>query len=290
MNAEVIIIEFLQQAEFLKWPMFILTFLGDELFFVTAVSVLYWCYDKRFAYRLANVYFLSVGCTELLKNTISRPRPYVSHESVRGAFGKTGGFSFPSGHSQSIANLSTQSFLESRRKKAHIQKVLYIGISATLVVMLSRMFLGQHYLTDVLAGAALGVGLAVLFTYIYRFLGEKEEWLFVVIAPLCFIVYMVCEATGIAPTLTDVIKTLGAYAAFTAGYFLEKRYVCYQVKSDKKYKQILKIVFGLGVTLVLKELLKLGLPDVAFFHFLRYFLIAFWASLIAPLLFKKLKL
>ena len=49
-----------------------ITFLGDEIFFIVVAVVLYWCVDKRFAYKFMNVYILSVAANEGLKSIVSR--------------------------------------------------------------------------------------------------------------------------------------------------------------------------------------------------------------------------
>lgn len=135
------------------------------------------------------------------------------------------------------------------------------------------------------------MGLAIGLTALFELLGNKEENLFLVIAPLCIVIYIVLELTGSAGLLVDVVKVLGAYVGFTGGYYLEKKYVGYNVKSGKFYKHLIKIVMGLVGILIIKEGLKIILPDVAFLTgFLRYLLVSLFASFVAPLIFKKLKL
>ena len=38
-----------------------LTQLGDEIFFMAVAVLLYWCFDKKFAYKFMNVYLFSVA-------------------------------------------------------------------------------------------------------------------------------------------------------------------------------------------------------------------------------------
>lgn len=91
----------------------------------------------------------------LLKNLICRPRPFVELPQVVLLIEPPYGFSFPSGHSSS-SFAAAWVLLRARRSW---------GIAALVLAALiafSRMYLFAHYFTDVLAGAALGIGLAEL--------------------------------------------------------------------------------------------------------------------------------
>ena len=81
--------------------------------------------------------------------------------------------SFPSGHSQMSAGLFFSAAFRLKKGWAWI-----LAPVLTLLVMLSRLYLGVHYPTDVLAGAALGIfffwrgGWAVVFCLVYNLLGN----------------------------------------------------------------------------------------------------------------------
>ncbi|HDD05013.1 MAG TPA: phosphatase PAP2 family protein [Candidatus Aenigmarchaeota archaeon] len=83
-----------------------------------------------------------------MKLLIARPRPfYGSWESS---------YSFPSGHASNAFLLATfYSQLFPKRKKSSY-------LIASLVAF-SRVYLGTHYLTDVLAGALIGYVVAIIF-------------------------------------------------------------------------------------------------------------------------------
>ena len=101
---------------------------------------------------------LTQGLVALLKGLVSRPRP-AENEFVAGA----SGFSFPSGHSAtSMALYATLTVLVLRacRGKARVAVAL-VGVVLILAVGLSRVYLGAHYPSDVLAGWITG-GLLVL--------------------------------------------------------------------------------------------------------------------------------
>lgn len=266
-----------------------LTYIGDEIFFLIVAAVLLWCVDKRFAYKFINVYILSVAVNEGVKGLVQRKRPY-DVEGVSSIGAKTAGYSFPSGHSQSIANISAQ--INLKYKEGVLKKIfLPLGIGVTLIVMLTRMYLGQHYLTDVLTGAVLGVGLAIIFSMLFDLLGEKEEWIVIVVAPLCIIVTIILTALNLEG-MGNVMNVLGAYTALTIGYFAEKKFVGYNVRSNKWWKYPLKVLIGLAVTLAVKEGLKFAFPTEQYllYNYLRYFIIGMWATVGCMGLFKLCRL
>lgn len=261
------------------------TLLGEEIFFLIAAVLLYWCYDKRYAFRFFNIYIVSVALNEGIKMLVKRPRPFDGYTNIYSIGEKTPGYSFPSGHSQSIANISTQIFL-----KFKTRLILILAISVTVIVMMTRMYLGQHYLTDVLAGAALGIGLAVGLNFLFELLGQKEHYIAYALVPICIILTIILVALN--AQAENIFKVLGGYTAFGIGYVLEKKFVKFDVRSVKWYKNLIKLGVGLSVTLLLKEGLKFILPESNLFlyAYLRYFLVAAWASIGAMAVFKVLKL
>ncbi len=262
-----------------------ITYIGDEMFFIIVAVIVFWCVDKRFGYRLINVYLLGCVTVEGIKSIVRRPRPYT-HDAIVSVGKKTSGYSFPSGHSHSIANLSTQ--LSIRTKKAYVIAIVAV---VSLAVAFSRMYLGQHYLTDVIAGLALGVGLAFLFNTLFLLLGDKEEYVALVVLPVCAVVLLVIVLLGKTDASANALKVLGGYSAVAFGYFLEKKYVGFEVNA-KWYLQIVKIIIGLALTLAVKEGLKLVIPQSmpVLYGFVRYFLVGITASLIVPIIFKLTRL
>ncbi len=110
----------------------------------------------------------ALSLSTLLKYSIDRDRPnLVPHGSVVYTA------SFPSGHSMLAAStyLTMAALLmrtqRNRRIKAYI---LLIAIVTTLLVGVSRVYLGVHWPTDVLAGWTAGAGWALLCWLLARWL------------------------------------------------------------------------------------------------------------------------
>ena len=79
------------------------------------------------------------------------PRPPVRHLSLYRETILRGDSSFPSGHTlEAFAMAAAVSFLFSRRK------IIFTAYAWAVVVAYSRMALGVHYPTDVLAGMIIG--------------------------------------------------------------------------------------------------------------------------------------
>jgi undecaprenyl-diphosphatase len=92
--------------------------------------------------------------TTLLKDAVDRTRPQFTAGGAQ-----LSSLSYPSGHSSGVATLATVALvlawplLAVRARR----RALAAGVLLVLVVGTSRMWLGVHYLTDVLGGWSLGV-------------------------------------------------------------------------------------------------------------------------------------
>lgn len=265
---------------------------GTELCFLAIAVVLYWVIDKKYAYRFFNVYILGVAVTNFLKLGFKRTRPFNAYKYVRSIGDPETTYSFPSGHTESIASISTLLTIKYGKKYRILPIILAV---ITLLVMLSRMYLGQHYLSDVFTGLTVGVFCAIAFNALLSLFGDKEEWFLIPGLALTGILIGVLAGLDMlsSPSGADILKGIGAFVAFDIGYFIEKRFVKYDVKANRKWWTVaIRLVVGLGVAVGIQQGFKLFLPeDVAMLYcFLRYFLMAAWASLAAPAIFKAVKI
>ena len=268
------------------------TYLAQETFVVAVICWLFWCSDRRLAYCLGFAYFTSGLLIQGLKITFRVPRPWVldpDFAPVASAVGDATGYSFPSGHTQSItALLGTLSLCA---RKYRFRFLCGLGI---LLVGFSRMYLGCHTLQDV--GTAFCVSLLCAFLCWYFFykrnLGTGREGI------VCIVLLAVCAllliytgslyGSGALPEefAADCVKACGAGAAFAIGYYLTETRIPFAVP-DSTGKKFRRFLVGIAVTLVLqtglKPLLSASLPA----SFVRYFIVVFWIITVYPLLFHR---
>ncbi len=139
------------------------TFLGDGLFslLVACIVLLFWK-DYKLAIHIVIAFIASGILAQVLKNMVLEPRPRTLIEPGLYNYFLAGvtrkGFnSFPSGHTTSVFSLATILALHAG-KKGWGMFFLFIA----LLVGYSRIYLGQHFLPDVTAGALLGTATAIL--------------------------------------------------------------------------------------------------------------------------------
>jgi undecaprenyl-diphosphatase len=104
--------------------------------------------------------------SSLLKFIIERPRPCAELPDVHLLVGCGSGYSFPSSHAvNNFAAAFVLSYFLSRWTWAFFSFAAVIGYS--------RIYVGVHYPSDVLAGSIIGVSLGFIMVVVFR---QVEEW------------------------------------------------------------------------------------------------------------------
>lgn len=103
-----------------------------------------------------------VGLYRLLKQRLVRERPFITFADIRCGTAPLDRYSFPSGHTLHALLFPTL-FL------AYLPVLGLAMLPFALLVAASRVVLGLHYPTDVLAGGAIGFALAAASLAVWRF-------------------------------------------------------------------------------------------------------------------------
>lgn len=141
------------------------------------IAGIFYYISRKWQVFLWIVFTILVGVgpvVDLIKNIIRRTRPsYVTHLVDQG------GYSFPSGHATgAILAWGTLAFLTWYYFKDKYPKMMpyLIGFTFFMVVAISasRLYLGVHYLSDIIAGWSIGATWLILcLNYFNLFIADK---------------------------------------------------------------------------------------------------------------------
>ena len=292
---------FLHLLEGLRSPVlndFFLTVteLGGETAFLVLALIFFWCVDKRRGYYIMAVGFVGTIANQFLKLWFRIPRPWIRDENftaVEAAKGDAGGYSFPSGHTQT--SVGTFGSIAASAKNRIVQ---VICITLAVLVGFSRMYLGVHTPADVLVGAVMALALVLIVKpVVYRGGHGGMKVLIAVMLAMAvgMLVYVELNPAGFAADdvnylsgLKNAYTMLGCLIGVAVVYFVDYRYL--KFKTDAIWwAQIIKAVLGLGVVLAVKEGLRApleALMPVYPARAVRYFLIVIAAGVVWPATFK----
>ncbi len=129
-------------------------------------------HDKKLqkqSFEILGSLAIATVTTQLLKRIVNRPRPYESYSAIYPDIYESGK-SFPSGHTTTA--FSTAASLTLTTKKWYIAVPAFAWATS---VGYSRMYLGQHYPSDVLMGAAVGTVSAFASHWIMKKIALKKK-------------------------------------------------------------------------------------------------------------------
>lgn len=285
-------IQFLQFLESLRTDFWVklfegITMLGEETILILMIAVLYFAFDKRLALRIGYITVTSMCVNGVVKNIVKRPRPFAAGEVTPARAHTATGYSFPSGHTQTISTWSTAFAMYF--KKRWVRVLAAVGIVA---VAFSRLFLGVHYPSDVIGGAVLGVSIAIGLSIVYD--RTKDVHRLYMITGLLFFPLAIAFLIKADPHYEDFFKLYGMLVGLFFATELEEKYasLTYDVVW---WKKVLRVVIGIAMVLVIKESVKLiyvfdSLHISLVLDCIRYMLVVIVGFGLCPILYKKIGL
>lgn len=149
----------------------VITHLGGVLFTII-IGIMIFIFGKNIRYFVT---FDIVGVTilnQVVKHIMRRDRPDVLR------LVNESGYSFPSGHSMvSMALYGIIIYLIYKNVKNKYLKITFITLLSLLIVLigLSRVYVGVHYVSDVLGGFILGLVYLIIYIGLYNKKREENE-------------------------------------------------------------------------------------------------------------------
>ena len=127
---------------------------------VFAMPVIFPTNGWRYSAMLACSMISGIAIYIVIKKHVKRPRPFRRYPDIHARAAVLDEFSFPSGHT-----LHAISFLSLFFAFSPVLGLVFLPFA--LMTAASRVILGLHFVSDVIAGAVLGFGIAQLIDYIF---------------------------------------------------------------------------------------------------------------------------
>lgn len=269
------------------------TVLGSEYFYVVLIAIWFWAVDKRDSILAVFVLIVSFVSNYWLKIIFKNPRPPVTNW-LSGVHASN--YSLPSAHAQNSVVMWGWVGLKSRSWWMGVLSLALIGL-----VGLSRVYIGVHWLGDVVAGWAVGILLLIalwrLEEPIHSFLSKYNpnlQYLGLVIFGLGAMIL----TEALSPVTAEGLEANfgpngGLIIGLGIGLALEKRYVNFEItpKHGEKWRVALRVILGLVMVFAIAASLSSVLPEeVYWMGAIQYALVTVSVIFIWPFLFKKLGL
>ncbi|MDF5756823.1 phosphatase PAP2 family protein [Spongiactinospora sp. TRM90649] len=278
---------------------------GTDGAVLALLATLYWCVSPRMGIRLAVLVLLSAGLNAVAKLVFHAPRPAWIDARVWVGSGE-GSFGLPSGHAQTSV-LACGAFASLVRRPA----VWWAAGVVAALISFSRVYLGLHFISDVVAGALIGALLLVL----YLRYGDRlaDRWRLLPLPAQILLSAVVAAALLVLGVLADalwqgwslpsawsgggardpagldrVIVMSGALFGTLAGASVMRELGWFSASGGVGVR-VLRWLLGMAGAVALWALCG-GLGDSMAAGVLRYTVVAAWAVLGAPLAFARLGL
>lgn len=253
------------------------TFIGNEGFLCFFLPVIYWCWKKRSGAHLILLVILSSYLTFLLKSFFGWERPPSELWLIN-----TGGYSFPSSHAVNAVIVWGFLAYEMRKKWFTI-----LSIALILLIAFSRVYLGVHYIRDVLAGIAFGAIILHSYKWSLRWstdlLARLNDIIKVGIAIAIGILMLIIQTNPI------VAISAGLFAGIATGFLIEPHFADFATK-DIWFRVIIRLLPAFLISLAIWQGMEWIFPESVSFTWFQYFILGIWVMAGSPWLFVQLRL
>lgn len=279
-----VVLWFQQFSPMLDLPFSVLTFMGNEEFFLLLLPFVYWCTDRRTGARLIVLFLFSTWVNALAKALGQQPRPFQYDSRVK-MLREAEGWGFPSGHTQGAVVVWGYLGTQVKRRWFWVVAVLLM-----VLIPMSRLYLGVHFPHDLFGGYAIGGGLVLLYLWLQPklepwFAGQKWGLVISIAAIVPIVMALVFPDEG-GVTAAATLWGMGI------GFVCERRWVGFEPHRSW-WSRGLGLLIGLVVLIGLWYGLSVAFEPLSpplLLRFVRYGLIGLWGGVGAPWVFVQLGL
>lgn len=227
-----------------------ITFFGDVYAMIIIIGFLYWGYKKELGKKIATYAVSALIVSISLNNIVMRRRPYFDHKDIKCLKPRSSegdiydtvaqGYSFPSGHS--VDSVTTYGVLGVNTKSKLLKTILIVIVP--VVIGLSRLALGVHYPTDILAGWVIA---SLVVFVVSKIKNKKALYLGVLLLGIigCFF-----------NRSDDFFSALGIAFGFFSAFIFEEKYVNF-TNTKNVMNMIIRTIGGVMLFVILDTVLKL---------------------------------
>ena len=224
---------------------------GEIIPFAIIFLMFYWFLSKQTAMKYLLVTLVGAGLNSGFKRLFQRPRPYMQNVEIVDKYGSVG-YSFPSGHAvfSTLTYGGHYKLLNNHCSKKFNITNFTISLCIILLVMISRVYLGQHYLSDVICGALFGL---VWLLAGYELFSYVEKYLNIILAvaiPLV-VAFLIFKANPLAQNaiFAKYYIACGLGIGVAIGYLIDIKLIKFNEKLTLK-QNILKLLTNLIISAI----------------------------------------
>jgi membrane-associated phospholipid phosphatase len=274
------IIEFIQQirSPFADEIFKFLDLFDSRIFYFILIPMIWIGYNYKFGIKLFFIVMLSTIINEFLKNLFHQPRPYILDSSLA-VIHISNKYGLPSGAAQSAVLIPLIFINYFKEKKWPI----IWGANFFFWISLSRLYLGVHFLTDILAGWAIGFSLFLIYLYLFPLI-EK-----VIKKYNPNYVILICQIPVILLFfIPNVERYVFILSSVMLGIFLSDRYNLFLKNPKNKKDFFIRTGFSVAGIFVISILTYLVRIKIQLFTInISPYLMGLWISILCSYLYKR---
>jgi len=261
------------RSAFLNIVSVLFSLTGEEIFFLCALGVLFWCFSKRSAYKLFFAYISASSVLNIINAAVHMPPPWVrfhSYQSLGIIEEHFVGYTFPLNSIFNATVLALGIFISFRRLRVKALCVLLLALN-----VFSALYLGLCTVWSAALSVAIGAAAVLLFNiFIEGTLFDESRYRIYAGVMLIPVFVLICAALSLyfndvisLDAMSGMINRTGIYIVLLGSWYVESLFIRFTIRCDRMWKQFVKALCGVSAMLILYFSLTLLFMLVPGFRF-----------------------